>query len=623
MPNAESDRLLRFGVFELDPRTGELKSKGSRVKLQDQPLQILLAVLERPGEIVTREELRAKLWAANTFVDFDHGLNAAVKRLRDALGDTAENPKYIETLPRHGYRFIAAAVPGAPPPERRHTPLKQWGWLLGVAAVLLIAGALFAVDVGGVRSKLLSRAAARPQIHSLAVLPLANLSGDPLQEYFADGMTEALISEVSRISSLRVISQTSVMQYKGEKKKPVPQIGRELHVDAVLEGSVLRSGDRVRIATHLINASTDQSLMTETYESDLGDILKLQREVAESIAEKVRAKLTPEQQARLHETPKVDPEAYESYLQATYLDWTLPQENEKARSYLDMAIRKDPGFADAYGLLAWNYIDVGQFRWQPPREAYPPARQTAGKALELDPNNCPAHAALGYLADRNDWDWTTEEREWLRVLELCPNDVRSHVSYALYLSWKGRATDALAEAAKCRELDPVHSEPLHVESFIYYHLKNYKDLIEVGRSYTALWPNRWLSHYWLGVGYEGSGRTLEAIPEYQKAVELSQGDQDPTAALAYAYAATGRKAEARKILHEWLRQSENKYVSPYMIATVYASLEDKDKAFEYLEKAYQEKSSDLPYFLRADLRLDTLRSDPRFQDLLRRMNFPQ
>jgi tetratricopeptide (TPR) repeat protein len=308
---------------------------------------------------------------------------------------------------------------------------------------------------------------------------------------------------------------------------------------------------------------------------------------------------------------------------ATYLDWSLPQENEKARSYLEKAIQKDPSFAQAHTALAWNYIAVGQFRWQPPQEAYPPARRAARKALELDPNNCGAHTALAYLAARSDWDWPTQERESKHAIELCPNDVGPHLDYALYLAWNGRAADALAEMAKCRELDPVQSEPLHAEAYTYYHLKNYEKLIEVSRSYTALWPNRWMAHYWLGVGYEGAGRSLDSIPEYQKAVELSQGDQDPTAALAHAYAATGRKGEAQKILQEWLRQSKTKYVSPYMIATVYASLGDKDKAFEYLEKAYQEKSSDLPYFLRADLRVDNLRSDPRSQDLLRRMNFPE
>ncbi|HEX8897047.1 MAG TPA: winged helix-turn-helix domain-containing protein, partial [Terriglobales bacterium] len=382
MQKTEPGCLRRFGVFELDPRAGELTSKGSRVKLQDQPLQILLALLEKPGQIVTREELRAKLWPADTFVDFDHGLNAAVKRLRDALGDTAENPRYIETLPRHGYRFIAAAVPDALPPERSDTLLKQSGWLLGVAAVLLIVGVLFAVDAGGVRGKLLFRSATPPQIRSLAVLPLANLSGDPQQEYFSDGMTDELIGELSRISSLRVISRTSVLQYQGEKKKPIPQIGRELNVDAVMEGTVLRSGNRVRIAAQLIYAPTDQHLMGETYESDLGDVLKLQREVAEAVAERVRARLTPEQQARFRETPKVDPEAYQAYLMATYRDLAVDQENRTARSYVQRAIQKDPNFSLAHSLLAFTYVVDGEMRRQSPQEVYPLAKQAAHKALE-------------------------------------------------------------------------------------------------------------------------------------------------------------------------------------------------------------------------------------------------
>jgi TolB-like protein/DNA-binding winged helix-turn-helix (wHTH) protein/Flp pilus assembly protein TadD len=621
MQKTEPDRLIRFGVFELDPKIGELRSGGSRVKLQDQPLQILLAVLEKPGDVVTREKLRAKLWPADTFVDFDHGLNAAVKRLRDALGDTADNPKYIETLPRLGYRFIAA-TPEAPATGKSHTPLKQWSWLIGAAAVLLTVGALFAVDVGGVRGKLLSRSAPQPQVRSLAVLPLANLSGDPQQEYFADGMTDELIAELSRISSLRVISRTSVMQYQGEKKKPIPQIGRELNVDAVMEGTVLRSGNRVRIVAQLIYAPTDQHLMAETYESDLGDVLKLQREVAESITEKVRARLTPEQQARFRETPKVDPEAYQAYLRATHLDFSLPQENERARSYLPKAIQKDPKFSLAYSLLAWTYLAAGEMRLQSPQEVYPLAEQAAHKALELDEKNCGAHDALGMISWRYDWDWKTAERELQSALVECQNS-GTLGDLGFYYASNSRIAEAQAEIAKIRELDPIRSEDFNGEAIINYQLRNYKALTEVSRSFTAAHPNDWLAHYWLGVGLEGSGQAREAIPEYQRAVELSQGDSDPTASLAHAYAATSQRAETEKILHQFLRQSETSFVSPYMIATVYAALGDKDRAFEYLEKAYQIRSTDLPYFLRADLRLDTLRPDPRFQDLLRRMNFPK
>jgi len=484
-------------------------------------------------------------------------------------------------------------------------------------------GVLFAVGVGGVLGKLLFRSVEPPAIRSLAVLPLTNLSDDPQQEYFADAMTDGLIGELSRLSSLKVISRTSVMQYKGEKKKSLSQIGRELHVDAVMEGSVLRSGSQVRIAAHMIYAPTDQNLMVETYEGDLRDVLKLQRQVAESIAQQVRSKLTPEQQARLHHGREVNPEAFDAYLMANSLDWSRYQEIKNAQGYLEKAIQKDPGFAAAYADLAWTHIRFAEFRWLSPEYAYPPAKQAAHKALELDDTNCRAHLALWWLGWRSDWDWPTAEREVRYALELCPNSGWVRGSYADYAAWNGRGAEALAEVAKARELDPLNPAVWNVGLIADYQLRDYKPLMESSRQFVASSSNAWLAYYWLGVGYEGSGQAREAIPEYQKAVELSQGDSDLTAALAHAYAATGRRAEAQKILQEWLRQSESKYVSPYMIGTVYASLGDKEKAFEYLEKAYQEKSSDLPYFLRADLRIDSLRSDPRFQDLLRRMNFPQ
>jgi TolB-like protein/DNA-binding winged helix-turn-helix (wHTH) protein/Tfp pilus assembly protein PilF len=615
--------LIPFGPFEADFRSQELRKQGVRLRLPRQSFQILKMLLERPGEVVTREELRAKLWPADTFVDFDHGLNAAVKRLRGALGDMAENPRYIETLPRLGYRFIATKLLDTIPAEKGPSPTRRWGLPLVAASVLLSAVALFVVDAGGLRSRLFSRSAAQPQIRSLAVLPLTNLSGDAEQEYFADGMTEELITELSRIGSLKVISRTSVMPYKGEKKKPLPQIGRELNVDAVMEGAVLRSGNRVRITAQLIYAPTDQHLMAETYERDLGDVLKLQGEVAEAITRQIRLKLTPELKARLRQTPEVNPEAFQAYLRAISFDPYRRQEIAKAQSYYEYAIQKDPGFASAYVGLARSYRNLGQFRWLSPQDAYPPAKQAARKALELDEKDCGAHGMLAWLAWRYNWDWQTAEREFRLALELCPNDAGIHWQQAYYSGWSGRGAEALAEMAKARELDPLLRNLSLCRALINYHIRNYNAMIEAGRQDVASDANSWLAHHLLGVGYEGSGQTLDSIPEYQKAVELSEGDEDPTAALAHAYAATGRREKAKKILSEWLHSSEASYVSPYMIATVYAGWGDKDETFKFLEKAYQEKSSDLPYFLKADLRIDSLRSDPRFQDLLRRMNFPQ
>jgi len=620
--DADQSRTVRFGAFEADLRTGELRKNGLKIKLKDQPFRVLIILLRHAGDVVTREELRRELWSNDTFVDFDHGLNAAVRRLRDALDDSAENPRFIETLPRHGYRFITTTVRNPIQPETPASPLRRRSVPV-LAALFLIALALFVWGRNNLRGAGLFGTAVQPQIHSLAVLPFTNISGDPQHESFADGMTEALITELSRIGPLRVISQTSMMQYKGEKKKSLPQIGRELNVDAVLEGSALRVGNRVRVATHMIYVPTDQSLMAETHEGDLGDILKIQREVAKSISARVRIKLTPQQQFRLDAVPKVDPDAYQAYLAGTHVDLSGYQGIKTSQSYFLKAIEKDPDFSPAHTGLAATHVLLAAQRWQSPREAFPSAKQAVHKALELDDSNCEAHLLLGRISWQYDWDWQTAEKEYRRALALCPNDCGTHGEYGVYTAVNGRIADSRAEVAKSRELDAIRSEPFVGEAVINYHLRDYKALIEIGRAFVAQNSNDWLAHNWLGVGYEGSGQILQAIPEYQKAVELSQGDSDPGAQLAHAYAASGRKSEAQKILREWLDQSERAYVSPYMIAAVYAGLGKKDKAFEYLEKAYQERSSDLSYFLRADLRMDSLRSDPRFQDLVSRINFPK
>jgi TolB-like protein/DNA-binding winged helix-turn-helix (wHTH) protein/tetratricopeptide (TPR) repeat protein len=640
--------LYEFGPFCLEPAERKLSRNNEPVVLSPKAFDTLLVLVRNSGHLLEKDEFIKALWP-DSFVE-EGNLTNNISLLRKALGDDLP---YIETVPKGGYRFIGAvrqlpktvsasqerrsaelALVSEAIPERRsvsavvpskieknRSPQRRWVPPVVAAVPIVIAVALLVLNAGGLRDKLLSRSSAQHQIHSLAVLPLTNLSGDPEQEYLADGMTEELITELSRIGSLKVISRTSVTQYKGEKKKSLPQIGRELNVDAVMEGSVLRSGNRVRVVAHMIYAPTDQNLMVETYERDIGDVLKLQREVAESITQQVRVKLTPEQQARLHQAPEVNPDAYQAYLRATYLDWSQHKEIERAQRYLEKAIEKDPSFAEAYAMLAALQSALGD-RWQSPKEAFPPAKQAIHKALELDEKNCHAHMELARISWRYDWDWQTADREFLYALKLCPNATEVHYSYVLYTASNGRSAEALAEMARIRELDPIRSEPLASKSVINYHLRNYKALIEINRAFVARASNFPLAHLWLGVGYEGSGQTREAIPEYQKATELRQGDSDATAALAHANATTGRKAEALKILREWQRQSETSYVSPYMIATVHAGLGDKDKAFEFLEKAYQERSPDLPYFLRADLRMDSLRSDPRFQDLMHRMNFP-
>ena len=512
-------------------------------------------------------------------------------------------------------------------PPATEGPASRTVWLRSRSALLVLAGtflmmlALFATHVGGWRDRLLGT----PSIHSIAVLPLENLSREREQEYFADGMTDQLTTDLSKISALQVISRTSAMHYKGTTKT-LPEIARELNVDGVVEGSVMRSGNRVRITAELIQARTDQHLWAETYERDVDDVLRLQSEVAQTIAQQLRVQLTPQQKARLGSAPRVDPVAYDAFLQGrSYFQWgsSSIEGYKKAQILFEQAIRKDPSLALAYVGLADSYVYMGSQRWAPPQEAYTHAREALRKALELDETLGEAHSSLGWLSWRYDWNWPLAEREFKYAVELNPNYVAGHEELIWYLAWSGRRVEALTELASLARLDLAYSNHTAVESGIYYHQRDYKTLVEVSRRFVALNPDEWPGHYFLAVGYDGLGQESDAVSEYKKAVELSRGDTDTTAGLAHAYAGMGRRAEAEKILNDLLRQSERNYVSPYMIATIYAGLGDKDRAFHFLERAYQERSPDIPYFLKADLRLDALRSDPRFQDLVRRVGFPQ
>jgi eukaryotic-like serine/threonine-protein kinase len=501
---------------------------------------------------------------------------------------------------------------------------KVWLKKSAVALVflLIVLAALYAINLGRWRERFHSAA---PTIRSIAVLPLENLSGDPEQAYFADGMTDVLTTDLSKIGALRVISRTSAMHYKGSNKT-LPEIARELNVDAVVEGSVMRSGNRVRITAQLIHAQSDQHLWAETYERDLGNVLRLQGEVAQTIAQQVRVQLTPQQKAQLDSAPQVNPAAYDAFLRGrSYFEWgsTSREGFGRALSFFRQAIQQDPNLAIAYVGLADSYIYMGSQRWVPPQDAYVKAREALGKALELDHTLGEAHSSLGWLSWRYDWNWPTAEKEFRYALELNPNYVAGQEQLAWYLAWSGRRAEALAELASMAKLDPAERERTAAESGIYYHQRDYKTLVEVSRSFVAHSPDDWPGHYFLAVGYDGLGQESDALAEYQQAVQLSHGDTDTVAGLAHAYIKIGKPDMAKAILRDFLRRSSKEYISPYMIATVYAGLGEKDRAFEFLEKAYQEKSPDIPYFLKADLRLDTLRSDPRFQALVRRIGLPQ
>jgi len=523
----------------------------------------------------------------------------------------------LQRLERDTASNLTAAVTTRPP-RRRGLALLVPGIVLA-----LLVGAVALINVGGLRQRLFGRPGAGT-IRSLAVLPLENLSHDPEQDYFADGMTETLITNLSRIDTLRVVSRTSVMHYK-RTNKTLPEIAKELNVDGVVEGSVMRSGTRVRITAQLLEARTDRHVWADTYDRDLGDVLRLQSEVAQAVAQQVRIKLTPEQQARFRSAPAVNPKAYEAYLNGrSILDYADTQVSIKqAQSYFEEAIREDPNFALAYVGLAECYLNLGTQRWMPPQEAYRDGSKAIRKALELDDTLGEAHSTLGYLDWRFSWDWQAAEREIRRGVDLNPNYVEGRITLVWYLAWSRHRDEALAEVQKILRLDPVFPYIALQEAGVYYHLRDYKSLLEAAEKAVAKNPGNWLSHYFLAVGYEGSGRPAQAVPEYQRATELSQHDSDAVAGLAHVYAILGNRAEAEKILNELQRQSKGAYVSPYMIAVIYAGLGQKDKAFELLEKAYKERSPDIAYFLNTDLRLDPLRPDPRFLDLLRRVDFPQ
>jgi TolB-like protein/DNA-binding winged helix-turn-helix (wHTH) protein len=635
---ASVSRVLRFDSFELDMQAGELRKRGVKLRLQGQPIHLLGILLQDAGNLVMREDLRSQLWASDTFVDFDHSLHNAVARIREVLGDSAEKPRYIETLPRRGYRFIApveevpaglvspqngnknghrknGAAPVAPllPPPKSRTSL-----ILALCACCAIGlAAWVAWQSFHVRS-------AVRRIRSIAVLPLANLSGDPSQEYLADGMTEELITELSRIQGLKVISRTSVMSYQGTKKH-LPQIASELGVDGIVEGAVDREGDQMRVTVQLLDAPDDRHLWSEDYQRPVRGILNLQREIAQAIAQQIRIELTPQQRARVSSAPAIDPEAYQAYLRGRFYlstQFTRPQPLNTAKRDFEESIRKAPEFAPAYAGLADSYVYLAFFRQISPDLAYPLAKDAIHKALELDDSLGEPHTTLALLSWRYEWNWAAAERELDYAITLAPSDPCAHATRAVYLAALGRRAEALAEITRSRELDPGASFG-STESEVYYLLRDYGGLVEASRRGVASDPDEWMEHYYLGAGYEGSGKPAEAILEYQKAIHMSNGDQDATAALAHAYAVTGRRIKAENLLRNLQRKSKTGYVSAYMIATIYAGLGEKDKAFEFLARAYQERCLHLAWSLNADLRFDNLRSDSRFQALLRQINLPQ
>ena len=617
---------------------------------------MLAALLERPGELVAREELKKRLWPSDTFVDFDHSLNKAVNRLREALHDSAEKPRYVETITRRGYRLIASVEWIESQPSKTQLPMsavrsivqdfsiqehltdrrfasrllrRHSAAILVTMLVLLCSGLALlrwrgATKVSTGEGRLVpdprfSRSPVAPaQIRSIAVLPLDNLSHDPAEEYFADGMTEALINNLSRIGALRVISRTSVMQYKATRK-PLPEIARELRVDAVLEGSVQRSDNQARIMVQLIDGKTDAHLWARSFDRDLSDVLGLESDVAQAVAGEIQITLTPVDLARLPGSHAVSRKAHDAYLRGRYLWNTRNKEAlEQSISFYQEAIKEDPQYALAYAGIADSYILLENNGWMPGSRAHPEMRMAAMKAVKTDPNLAEAHMLLADVRE-TEWNWTGAEEEYKRALELNPGSARAHHWYAVFLSEMKRFDEAVLEINRAVDLEPLSPRLQVNQSNIYYLAGRFDEALEILNSPIIRSDNS-AARTVSGLIHIKKADFGKAIAELRANVEADRC-ADSIAYLAYAYARAGRNQEALASLHELEQLCKHDYRDPGLMAVVWTGLGNKDKALESLQEDYRLHASFVAS-LGSDPVFEPLRSDSRFQALLGRIGLP-
>jgi TolB-like protein/DNA-binding winged helix-turn-helix (wHTH) protein/Tfp pilus assembly protein PilF len=603
-------RVYHFGTFTVDARTGELSQGGRRAPLRDQSVQLLLALLEQPGELVTREELRSRLWADGTFVDFDRSLNKAINHLREALGDSAEQPQFVETLPRKGYRFIApvtcsgeeidAAAPAGPP---RRSRARRWLPL----SIVLAAGIAIGAGITGARRWMASRGSATPQITALAVIPLENLSRDPDQQYFADGLTDALITDLAKLGPLRVTSRTSVMRYLGTKKS-VREIGRDLNVDAVVEGTVTRAGNRVRVTAQLIHVSTDMHLWADAYEREVSQILDLQRALATDIARRINIVVKPVDRVRV-----VKPEAYGLYLKGRYAFHQYTNRGwQQAIAHFKEAIGNDPEFAQAHSGLAETYLVAGTYGAIPTEEALTQGKAWAVKALQFDDALASAHYALATAHAWYDWDWAGAEREFRRGLELNPNDALGRNWHGGYLSLLGRHDEAIAEHQRARDLDPLSLIVNANLTRALYWARRYDEAIAQARRTLELDPGFGVALFWLEGALRHKGLLDEAVALRQSVATPEQAQK-----IALMFEHAGFQA--------LLRESGERFKKIGMLETAarcYAQVGDVDEAISLLEACAERRCSNV-VSINVEPDFDMLRSNPRFQKLQRLIHRPQ
>ena len=622
--------ILRFNDTELDVGRYEIRRNGRSLRLERLPMELLILLASRQGELVTREEVIERLWGKGVHLDVDQGINTAVRKIRMCLRDTAENPTYIQTVVGKGYRFIPpvsisqpaimTAVEALPkigdpgPSPTASSPfsqprIKSWLAIAAIASTSAIAGLVGFWYV--------HREPRPDAIRAIAVLPFDNLSGDAAQDYFVDGVTDELITELAKMGGVRVISRTSSMQYKHAKGN-LRRIASELDVDAVVEGAVARSGDRVRITAQLIRASSDQHLWANSYERDVSNILELQTEIAAAVARELRVELAPQMPLTASQRP-LNQEAYTEYLRGRYA-WNLRREPAllEAVQHFETAIRIAPEFAQAYSALADCHTALGYLNARSPDETFPNARIAAQRALELDSSLAEPHASLGYYYLYYERDWQAAETEFRKAIELNPNYATAHDWYGVYLTARGRWSDALAEMKKASDLDPL-SLPISTDvGFSLYYSGNYDAAIKSLHGTLAKDPGFPLAHLWLGRAYEEKAMYPEAIAEFEKVQTALPGWPVTIAAAGWVYGRWGKTIDARRRLAELNAESKHRYVSSYAIALVHSGLGEKEETLRLLALGLKERTNWMVWTA-VDPRWQPVRGDARFQELLHKV----
>ena len=646
-----SSSRYRFGAFEVDPHARQLRKHGVRLKLYGQSFEILLMLLEQPGEVVTREQMRKRIWPEGTFVDFEHSLNTAIKNLRRALSDSAESPVFIETLPRVGYRFlaqvekvsrepaaeanrapIAAAVPDAAStadPDRDANgartgpPATGTWWQIPVVAALVLAAAL------GAYLKWLrphARSAAESGRIMLAVLPFENLTGNPAQDYFTDGFTEEMIAQISPLDPerLEVIARTSTMVYK-DNHAPLDEIGRKLGVEYVLEGTVRRDQDDVRVSAQLIRVKDQTCLWSHQYDRKLSNSLALQEEVSRKIVQQIQLTFAgdhPGPAVRAAVASTASPEAYDLYLRGRYF-WAKRTFDgfEQAAGYFQQAIAKDPNYARSYAGLADTYAMMCSWNMVPKGEFVPKARAAALKALQIDDTLAEAHTSLALIVENYDWDWGTAEKEYKRAIQLDPGYATAHQWYAEYLTWEGRFDEASTESERARQLDPLSLIIAADRGAMLYYSRRYGQSIDQFRGVLAMDPAFPRGNF-VVYPYVKNGMYAEALSNVDVQRRAS-GESDWLLSMrAYVEASAGQRGEAERTLGQLQELGRHETSDPQLLVWPYVGLGDKQKAIDALQLAYASHSNIITS-LKVEPAFDPLRDEPRFQDLMRRVGLAQ